>query len=37
MWRSNIALEDFLLFSERVYDRMFELHNLAVLSPAVGN
>lgn len=30
MWRSNIALEDFLLFSERVYDRMFELHNLAV-------
>ena len=30
MWRSNIALEDFLLFSERVYGRMFELHNLAL-------
>ena len=30
MWRSNIALEDLLLFSEQVHARMFELHNLAV-------
>ncbi|MEM8973465.1 MAG: DUF6064 family protein [Pseudomonadota bacterium] len=27
MFRSNYAIGDFLLFSERVYDRMFELHN----------
>ena len=29
-FRSNYTIEDLLLFSERVYDRMFELHNAAV-------
>lgn len=28
--RLNYSIDDFLLFSPRVYDRMFELHNLAV-------
>ena len=28
MFRSNYAIGDFLLFSERVYDRMFELYNI---------
>jgi hypothetical protein len=28
--RSNYAIEDFMLFSDRVYDRMFELHNMAL-------
>lgn len=28
--RLNYRLDDFLLFSARVYDRMFELHNIAV-------
>ncbi len=41
MFRSNYAIGDFLLFSERVYDRMFELHNahlwpLHVVALAIG-
>lgn len=28
--RSNYVIQDFLLFSDRVYDRMFELHNAAL-------
>ena len=28
--RLNYSLDDFLLFSERVYQRMFELHNAAI-------
>lgn len=41
MFRSNYAIGDFLLFSERVYDRMFELHNaylwpLHVVAFAIG-
>lgn len=39
--RLNYSIDDFLLFSARVYDRMFELHNIAlwpahIVSIAIG-